>query len=257
MSPWAWNHHRSQKIFADRFIHPGALRGATGWHATSDSEADDIRALGFQQPICVSPNGVILPSGTDQEKATNHWHSICPATKERRVALFYGRFHRKKRVLELIELWATLPAAQWLLLIVGIPEEYTVADLQNYVINSKLQGRVVVFDGTDRPPPYAIASLFLLPSHSENFGLTVAESLVHGVPALVTDTTPWQEMSKQEAGWCVQWIDFSKTLKRVLTESQESLASRGSRGREWAEKTFSWTRSAKILVEFYTSLKAK
>src|SRR2546430_12699827 len=49
---------------------------------------------------------------------------------------------------------------------------------------------VQAFDGTGVPPPYAVASLFLLPSHSENFGLVIAEAMAHGVPPLVTDTTP-------------------------------------------------------------------
>ena len=34
----------------------------------------------------------------------------------------------------------------------------------------------VAVDGAARPPPYGAASLFLLPSHSENFGLVIAEA---------------------------------------------------------------------------------
>ncbi len=57
MSGWAWRHRRWRKYLAEHLIHPGAFARAAGWHATSPEEANDIRALGFQQPVCVAPNG--------------------------------------------------------------------------------------------------------------------------------------------------------------------------------------------------------
>ena len=38
---------------------------------------------------------------------------------------------------------------------------------------------------------YGHAEFMVLPSHSENFGLVVAESLAAGRPALTTVGTPW------------------------------------------------------------------
>ena len=255
MSEWAWNHHRFKKSFAARWIHPKALATAAGWHVTSDGEAEDIRRLGFTQPVCVAPNGVLPPSVDEETAAIIHWRNAYPVLAARRVALFYSRFHAKKRVLELIDLWLSVPRGDWVLLLAGIPEEYTVAQLEGYVLRQGGIGRILVHDGTDAPPPYAVASLFLLPSHSENFGLVVAESLVRGVPVLTTDATPWHKLETVGAGRCVPWNLYAKPLASLLAETPETLAARGRLGSAWVRDDFSWGKTARTLSAFYEKLR--
>lgn len=255
LSGWAYEHRRWRKQLAGWFVHPGALQAAAGWHATSTEERDDIRARGFKQPVCVSPNGVPLPTEEELTAARAAWHGLCPATKSRPVALFYSRFHRKKRLRELIDLWLSAPRGDWLLLIVGVAEDYSAAELSAVVNAAGAADRVAVFDGTGRPPPYAVASLFVLPSHSENFGLVIAEALVAGVPALVTDTTPWSGLAGHGSGWCVPWENYAATLATALATPPGELAGMGRRGRDWAAREFSWTRAAGLLVEFYRHLR--
>ncbi len=254
MAPWAWNHHRLRKAFAGAVIHPGALHSAQGWHATSVDEARDIQALGFKQPVCVAPNGVSAPSADERIRAAEHWQETCPDAFQRPTALFYSRLHPKKRVLELIDLWLDQAPADWLLLVVGIPERYTVAQLADYVHRVTGSDRVKVFDGTDVPPPYAAASLLLLPSHSENFGLVIAEALAHGIPAVVTDTTPWQTMSAAGLGWCVPWAEFGEAMVSALALGTVELRALGERARTWVLTEYSWENSARQLAEFYSSL---
>ncbi len=257
LSGWAYRHRRWRKRLAEQWVHPGAFTGAAGWHATSEQEAADIRALGFNQPVCVAPNGVTVPSEVILNGAREHWHRHCPAIAGRPTALFYGRFHSKKRLLELIDLWMQHAPAEWMLLLVGIPEEYSITQLRDYVYRSLGGDRIVIEDGSGRPAPYAAANLFLLPSHNENFGMVIAEALAAGVPALVTDGTPWQDLNNQGAGWCVPWEDYGVTLGRVLKEELTSLQAHGRRAREWVGATFSWERSAERLAGFYDTLHVK
>lgn len=256
MSEWSWNHHRRRKAFARRFIHPGAMEAAAGWHATSEGEAGEIRALGFTQPICVAPNGVTMPKDAETQAYRDYWYRRCPAANGSRNALFYGRFHEKKRVIELIDLWLEVAPADWLLLIIGIPEAYSVRQLERYVMRASGTGRVKIMDGTHAPPPYAIASLFILPSRSENFGLTVAEAMTYAVPVLVTDTTPWREVSSHAAGWWVPWESFGKALSEALTSSASFLSERGRNGRDLVFRTYGWEVAAAKLDVFYRKLVA-
>jgi glycosyltransferase involved in cell wall biosynthesis len=255
LSGWAYRHRRWRKRFAELFVHRGAFAAAAGWHATSPEERDDIRALGFTQPVCVSPNGVPLPSAAELAIARTAWHELCPATRNRPVAVFYSRFHRKKRLRELIDLWLSAPRGDWLLLIVGVTEDYSAAELAAVVATAGAGDRVAVLDGANRPPPYAVASLFLLPSHSENFGLVIAEALAAGVPALVTDTTPWTGLAGNGCGWCVAWENYGAALASALQTPPAELAAMGQRGREWTAREFSWSRAAGLLVEFYRHLR--
>ena len=124
MNTWAWRHRFWRKQLARLLVHPGAFRGVDGWHATSEEEAADIRTLGFKQPVCVAPNGVTAPSVPTRVRDAEYWLKACPAVGTRPVALFYSRFHRKKRVLELIDLWIERAPREWLLLLVGIPQVF-------------------------------------------------------------------------------------------------------------------------------------
>ena len=256
MAPWAWNHHRWRKAAAAFFLHPGALRAVNGWHATSGQEAKDIAALGFRQPVCVAPNGVDAPREKDLESARRYWLARLPQPAPKRVALFYSRFHRKKRLLELLDLWAANPTQDWHLLVVGIPAEYPVAELAGEVARRGLSGRASVHDGTDAPPPYATASLFLLPSHDENFGLVIAEAMAAAVPVAVTDTTPWQEVQTRDLGWCVSWSDYPTALRQAIGCPGEELRRRGLASRRWVLDSYSWDKSAKRLVRFYDEVRA-
>jgi len=256
MSPWAWNHRHSKKALASRFIHPGAFTAAAGWHATSEAEVQDIRRLGFTQPVCVAPNGVTAPDPAQEATAAAHWREAHPILTRRRVALFYSRFHAKKRVLELIDLWLSAPRDDWILFLVGIPEAYTVSQLEAYVLRQGGTGKIIVEDGTDAPLPYAAASLFLLPSHSENFGLVVAEALARGLPVIATDSTPWQRLESVGAGRCVSWHDYPAALQSLLSESPESLAAQGRRGVAWTLEEFSWIKTARQLEAFYGRLRS-
>lgn len=256
MDPWAWNHHSRKKAFARAVIHPGALEAVDGWHVTSLEEFNAVRRLGFQQPVCVAPNGIAAPSPEDSAAAEAHWRQLVPICARKPVALFYSRFHRKKRLIELIDAWLENGPSDWLLLVVGIPEDYTPEMIEDYVLRAGQSGRVRAYDGAGHPPPYAIASLFLLPSHSENFGQSIAEALAQGVPALVTDTTPWSGLNQTGSGWCVPWFDYGAAIRTATSEGFDSLHKRGLVAREWVLREFSWEKSAHLLSEFYSTLRA-
>lgn len=255
LSPWAYRHHRGRKWLAERLVHPGALCAAAGWHATSTEEADDIRRLAFTQPICVAPNGVVPPSPGELELSRASWLARVPAARHRPVALFYSRFHRKKRLRELLDLWLAAPRGEWHLVIAGVPEEYSIAEVRGWCSGPGAEDRVSLVDATGLPPPYALASLFLLPSHSENFGLVIAEAMAAGVPVLVTDSTPWRGVGGRHAGWCVPWEDYARTLRESLQRSPAELAAMGERGRAWMAGDFSWEQSARRLLDFYRQLR--
>lgn len=254
LSGWAYEHRRWRKKIAELCVHPGALRAAAGWHATSAEEAADIRRLGFTQPVCIAPNGVPIPDPTELAAQRSIWINICPALAGRRVALFYSRFHRKKRLHELIDLWLAAPRGDWLLLVVGVAEEFQVDEVNAWVAAAGAQDRVIVCDGAGQPPPYAVASLFMLPSHSENFGLVIAEALAAGVPALVTDTTPWRGLAANDAGWCVPWADYAAALQVALARPAAELTALGAHARLWATREFSWPGAAGLLRDFYLQL---
>ena len=48
---------------------------------------------------------------------------------------------------------------------------------------------------------FAEHDLFFLPTHGENFGHVILESLTAGCPVLISDQTPWSALEENGAGW--------------------------------------------------------
>lgn len=252
LEPWARAHHPWRKTLAAAFIHPHAFDGIAGWHATSEAEARNLLPLS-SAPACIAPNGIQPPAPGSFDPARAAWIAVHPVLRSTRVALFYGRFHQKKRIRELLDLWISAPRPGWTLLLAGLPGDVPLAELQGRA-RAAATHSIVVAEGAGLPQPYALAELFLLPSHSENFGQAVAEALAAGVPALVTDTLPWGELDTVRAGRSVAWADFAAALSAQLARPADDLAADGLRGRAWVLDRFTWKSSARSLLDFYPSL---
>jgi glycosyltransferase involved in cell wall biosynthesis len=94
-------------------------------------------------------------------------------------------------------------------------------------------------DGQQRHDAFINADLFVLPTHSENFGMVVAEALARGVPTVVSYGAPWPEL---ESRGCGLWISQEPESLALAIESlrEADLAAMGRRGRAWMQEQFSW-----------------
>ena len=107
--------------------------------------------------------------------------------------------------------------------------------------------------GGDKTQGYADVDLFVLPSYSENFGMTVAESLAAGTPAVVTGGAPWGGLEKNGAGW---WIDVGQEplvacLECALSRSRTELDFMGLNGRNWMQADNPWDSLAQRMQQTY------
>lgn len=238
-SAWAMKHgSRFKKIFWPLLQRPALVR-ASCFHATSEVECEDIRRLGFNQPVAVIPNGIDVPE------------LIRRTPGPLLTVLFLGRIHPVKGVDVLLNAWAGVMDRfpDWRLLVVGTDMGYGVQGgylEQMKALAAKLKLKRMEFVGPlygeAKWSAYREADLFILPTHSENFGMTVAEALAAGTPAIVTKGAPWGGLEKQGAGWWIaNGIDaLVAGLKEAMGQSPDELAQRGMNGREWMMREFSW-----------------
>lgn len=57
--------------------------------------------------------------------------------------------------------------------------------------------------------------LFFLPTRGENYGHVIYEALAAGVPALISDQTPWQDLQKEGVGWTLPLDDETAYAKVI------------------------------------------
>jgi glycosyltransferase involved in cell wall biosynthesis len=102
-------------------------------------------------------------------------------------------------------------------------------------------------DGAAKTRAFSNADVCVLPSHSENFGMVVAEALAHGVPVIVSKNAPWPALETNDCGL---WVDNSpKSLAEAIQILRErDLAEMGARGREYIVQNFGWPKQSDEFV---------
>ncbi len=84
----------------------------------------------------------------------------------------------------------------------------------------------------------------ILPTLGENFGYVILEAFAGGCPVLISDQTPWRDLSKQGIGWDIALKDRGRWLEAIQTcvemdQSTYELFSQRSRSHseEWLSAT--------------------
>jgi len=245
-SPWAMRHGSPMKKMFWLLLQKPALRTAACFHATADSEYEDIRRLGFKQPVTIIPNGVDIPQYIAKQPGRS------------RTLLFLGRIHPKKGLDLLLPAWAAVQERfpDWKLVLAGSDSGYygTTGYLDELLslaaeLNLKRVDFVGELLGAAKLRAYRDADLFVLPTYSENFGMTVAEALAAGTPAIVSKGAPWEGLVKHGCGW---WIDCDlnsliRCLEETMVLSEETCSAKGMRGRAWMQEEFSWQRVGQMM----------
>ncbi len=56
---------------------------------------------------------------------------------------------------------------------------------------------------------------FIFPTLSENFGHVIAEALMVGCPVIISDQTPWTDVSHVEGGWSIALENSEKYIQAI------------------------------------------
>jgi len=258
LEPWAINHKRWKKRIAWWLYQRRDLASAFCLHTTAERESQNVQALGLGVPVCMIPNGVDMPE-VDTTIASGRCET--PRREGCKAALFLGRIHPKKGLPMLIEAWALIRPPDWVLWIAGPDEKGHQAELERAVAATRLS-EVVSFlgplDGPRKRSALFDASLLVLPTHSENFGMVVAEALAHGLPVLTTTGTPWSILPERDCGWWVEaTVDgIAEGLSQATSRDTRNLQEMGARGRNLMAAHFGWEQIAKQFIATYEKLRA-
>lgn len=259
LEPWAISHKGLKKRIAWWLYQRRDLKQAFCHIATCEAEARSLQDLGLGVPIAIVPNGVDVPDerlcsiASESEKACRNGR--------KRIALFLGRIYPIKGLPMLIQAWAQVRPDGWLLRIAGPDEAGHQKQLERAVTAAGL-GDVVSFTGPIEPQmrtsAFRDSDLLVLPTHSESFGLVVAEALAHSLPVLTTAAAPWSILRESGCGWSVDaTVDgITEGLCQATGLDSEALRDMGKKGRALVVEKFSWKRIADLMLSTYEEVLA-
>ena len=241
LAEWSLKHHWLQKKLFGWFGGQYAAMAATDmWHATCEKEYEEIRALGYRQPVAIVPIGMDIPE-IDVFNAEALRRREAEVRRKRIV--FFGRLHKVKGVDRLVRAWERVARDGWELVIAG-PDCGILEELKGIVAERRLPRVSFVgeINGHAKYEFLAGADIYVLPSDTENFGVTVAEALASGTPVIASQGTPWQGLERERCG---RWVPIgveplAAALKELMVMNDEERAAMGARGREWMRRDFSW-----------------
>lgn len=294
LTRWALGQKWLKKRVAMQVYQMRDLKAAMLLHATAESEVEDIRRLGLRQPIVVAPFGIDMPAQRSVPVRGAENVDGPSATARGRTALFVSRVHPKKGLANLVAAWSRLKreagggavagrgGCRWRLVVAGPDECGHTGELIEQATASGLTARVIaatdaegvpseadmvfvgpVYDG-QKTALYQSADLFVLPTHSENFGVVILEALACGLPTITTKGAPWQALDDvgrpgdeadrpARAGW---WIDIGveplvEALRQAVNATDDELKRIGDNGRWFARERYSWPAAGRRMKSAY------
>jgi glycosyltransferase involved in cell wall biosynthesis len=131
--------------------------------------------------------------------------------------LSVARLHPIKRLVELVLAFAKVAGdhPDWDLLLAGPEDDVGYrAQIQTAASSFGLSPRIRLLGRLEAEAlisAYRAAEVFVLPSTSESFGLSLVEAMATGVPVIATTGTPWSQIASVGCGW---WVDPGANWQR-------------------------------------------
>jgi glycosyltransferase involved in cell wall biosynthesis len=221
----------------------------SSFHSTCDEETQYIKNIfGEAADIRQIPNYIELPDQVERN-----------ATK---YLLYIGRIHPKKAIENLIVAISRSPKflqSDFVIKIAGKGKPEFETELHNLVKELNLSEKIIFVgqvEGATKQKLLADAYFTIMPSHTENFGNVVLESLAQSTPVIASKGSPWQVLEDEKIGF---WTENSPETLSVLIEQILELKTSvyeeyRQRSRKFVEREFNISNNINKWVEFYQSM---
>ena len=184
-----------------------------------------------------------------------------PEIGDKRIILFFGRVNFKKGLDILAKAFGAVArrCQDVHLVIAGPDNEGWGARVRTWLGEEGVLGRTTftgMLLGPDKLAVLRDASMFVLPSYTENFGLAVIEAMAAGLPIIISDKVNiWREVESAGAGTVIP-CEAEKLTEAILEllDKPELAGQMGQKGQALVRDEFQWPDIAVRLQETYAIL---
>ena len=257
LDPFIHRRHRGRKRLMEQLFEHRNIRGAAALHFTTAAEAE------LAAPFTCGTPGLVVPLGIDLAEfepmpAPGRFRARYPEIGDKPIILFFGRVNFKKGLDILAKAFGAVARRRQdvHLVIAGPDNEGWGARVRTWLGEEGVLSRTTFTGMLLGPDKFAVlrdASLFVLPSYSENFGLAVIEAMAAGLPVIISDKVNiWREVHSGGAGRVIpcEAPALADQILNLLADP-EAAAGMGQKGRALVKDRFQWPRIGRSLAEAY------
>jgi glycosyltransferase involved in cell wall biosynthesis len=232
LDPYIYKRHRLRKRVMELLFEHRNIRHAAAVHYTTEEEKRLARPYTLNAPGIVVPNGLDLSEYESLPKLRT-FRSKYSETFGKKIVLFFGRLNFKKGLDILIPAFAKVARMyDDVHLVIAGPDNEGLGDkVRGWLKDDEILDRATftgMLIGNDKLAVLQDADLFVLPSYSENFGISVIEAMACGLPVIISDNVNiWREVESGGAGKvCPCNVDsFAEMIKSILMTNADNLKS--------------------------------
>ena len=254
------NRRRMVKHWSLRFVEMPVLRSASMIHYTANAER---REAAEAHPEIAEMKSIVIPLPVELPgmEQTASPAAADGAVRGGPVILFLSRIDPKKGVELLLRAFEEIQreVADAVLMLAGDGEREYIDGLKKEVDRLGIGHSVIwagFLAGELKASALRGATVFVLPSYSENFGIAAAEALAAGVPSILSENVAVADYAKAaDAALVVPCEDgaIAAALRQLLAE-EELRVHLASNGRNLVRNKFSSEAVGRSLRELYEEL---
>ena len=216
------NRRRTLKKLSLHWIEWPILRSASAVHYTS--KAEQLEASLAHPGIASLPSAVIplAIEAVNPSAESAVFFAKFPEASGRPIMLFLSRLDRKKGLELLLEAFARVRSSvdRSVLVIAGEGTPGYTAALRARADALNLNSDIIwagFLSGDEKTAAFAAASVFVLPSFSENFGIAALEALAAGVPVILSDQVALSDEIRNAGAGLVAPCQAEPLAEKIIT----------------------------------------
>lgn len=250
LEPWALAQKAWKKRLYYTAIEQPTLKQAKAIHVLTAVEAEQVRSLGLHQTVIV-PNGIHQREFESLPDA-NLFYQQFPHTRDKVLILFLGRLDPKKGLDLLAPAFAAIRQQfpQTHLVIAGPDMIGYLPTAEAFFADLNLTEYVTftgMLSGELKLAALAAAKLYVCPSYSEGFSMSVLEGMAAGLPCVITEGCNFSEAA--QVAQVVQ--PTSSAIANALIQALSDAQPTGGQAKQFVFQNYTWERSAAKLLEAY------